>query len=408
MKKVFTDQETVKIAYQAWPKILRKIKKEAPSASSGMSSFPISDNKNSGIYRPFVSIGTCGCVHHLQGGCSMCSYVIRKPHHKLKESQIKKSIDQVIKYYIKANSVNKDRYYLGVGTGGSFWDPTELSINLRKYFYEQFKKATPPGVKGVFMLESRLEFVNQEAIDEAKEILGENFLIVLGYGLESTNFVIREASVHKRLPTNWQEKIKLLTDNNIFSISHIIVKPPFLSEAEAIDDVVRSVNEVFNKQYSQSVIVMVMAVKKNSAIEILANSGEYTLPSIWSIIEIIKRLGPQTCRRVTINGLAWTSEQEKVLIQKRNKETFVRGCKKCSKVLMPHLLSLKEPNSLEQLNTVIELAERMDCECKANYYQERNNESLYKNLNQRIIKGLDSLSRKTTNQSLEKLINERL
>jgi hypothetical protein len=56
----------------------------------------------------------------------------------------------------------------------------------------------------------------------------------------------------------------------------------------------------------------------------------------------------------------------------------------------------------------MELAEKMVCDCKAKYYQEKNNEPLYENFNQRIIKGLDNLSRITTNQSLEKLINEKL
>lgn len=337
----------------------------------------------------------------------MCAFSVRCAGSDLDEAVLKRDIDRAIEYYKQENTGNKDRYFFGFSTGGSFFDPGEIPESIRLYFYEHLKNILPEKMPAVLVLESRLEFINEDVLMELRNSLGDNFLVSLGYGLESTDELVREACVNKRLPDNWTEKIELLKAHNILLKAHLMVKPPFLGEEEAVQDVVRSVRQVFDREYAWSVVIMVMSVHKNSAVDILASNGLYSLPSIWSIINIIKALGPEICHRVTLNGLAWNKKQWDTDNQ-ASYPRLVRGCSQCSGILIPKLLNFKEPNSPAEWRDLMEAAAKVSCECKKSYNNRDNTRILSDDMSLRILSGLDKLSLITNNKNLSQLLNEEI
>ena len=375
------NSEVIKFGNKNWPPILKAIKENAGYERASFTPLYISKKND-----PFVSLTGSGCSFHERGGCTMCGYRIRnKKNNRVDYADIADRTKKAMRYFENANKVNEKRpyYFYGIGTGGSFFDPAEIPLKLRKYIYREIRRITPKGKIGILNVISRLEYVNDEVLNEARELLGNKFSVIIGYGLESTNELIREACVNKNMPGDWQAKIDLMKRHKVLVHTHILVKPPFLTEEEAVFDAVKSVKEVFARKLSYHVVLMVMRLMPHTAVAELNKRGRYDLPSIWSVIEIVKKLGPDICRNITLNGLIWTENE-------RETDALpgaVRGCRVCTPALLPRLIEFKSPNA-KQWSDMMKTAESIHCDCKKEYYVKFNRRQLFKDFDRRIIDGI--------------------
>lgn len=393
MKKI-SSYDLISIAHQAWPKILNEYKKNKRNINFGMQPIAIGARikKNNSHYDKtecrWIMIKGRGCWHHKRGGCTICSYRFRDEG--LPEENISKMLKEGIAHLVDVNRDQKEKIF-GIATGGSFFDEVEVPLKERKLVYDKLRKISEKGEKIKLIVESRLEFLTDEIFEEAREALGPNVRLIIGYGLESTNPVIREAILNKMLPPDWVEKTNLVKRNGGGLFANILFKPPFLTEEEAINDVVRSVRETYKLRLAKSIVIMVMSVAKGTIVEYLYSKERYELPSIWSVVRIIKELGPEVCEITSFNGLAWTTDQYDKQKKGQAENGLVTGCEECNSVLLPKLLNFKAPNLKKEWEDLINSAETLNCRCKKEY-NNRHEEKYNISLNERVYSEIDKLS----------------
>lgn len=386
---------TIKIAKVFLPKLMRKIRKadNRQSDDRGWIYFNLLPRSNKDKRRyPFVGINTVGCSHTKNGGCTMCHYKPRNNSRPIGNLQLKKNIDEAINFLEKANKEFDDGVYL-ITTGGSFFDDNEIPAKLRNYIFNRIKKNVARNKRMLFATESRLEFISKNKLIEMRNILGDEMCIEIGFGIESTKPLIREGCINKGFPNDFEDKISLLKKYKIVRTAHVLVKPPFISEIEAIEDAVKSVQDIFKRGWGEKVILMTMNSRPHTLIGELESKGRYRLPSIWTTIEIIKRLGPEICKNMMFHGFLVSRYAD-------NNDPIknVIGCRQCNSVIMPKLLRFKKP-TYAMWRDLIATGESINCLCKADWLQ-RIQKRPQSSLEKRILHHFDILSREYFGKSL--------
>lgn len=210
-----------------------------------------------------------------------------------------------------------------------------------------------------FITESRLEFINEEKLKEMRAIIGNDVDVEVGFGIESMNRLIREGVINKHLPDDYKEKIALLRKYNVKVAGHIIIKPPLLTEGEAIEDAVNGIREMFSNNLADIGIIMTMNKKPATLIGKLIEEGKYKLPSIWTTVEIMKRIGPELALKCGFFGFSVADE--------KNVE-ITNGCNQCRDEIFERLINYS-PNN-DAYNNLMQAADKMDCPCKRNWQKE--------------------------------------
>ena len=107
----------------------------------------------------------------------------------------------------------------------------------------------------------------------------------IAIGLETTNDEIRNKCLNKDFTlSDYLEAINKCR-GVCKTITYLLIKPPFLSEGRAIQDIQESIVFLSNKNIS-NINVTAIAVQPNTLLEFLYNHNLYRPPWLWSIIEI--------------------------------------------------------------------------------------------------------------------------
>ncbi|MFW5936304.1 MAG: archaeosine biosynthesis radical SAM protein RaSEA, partial [Candidatus Hadarchaeota archaeon] len=164
-------------------------------------------------------------------------------------------------------------------TSGSFFDEREVPSNVREYIYQ---KVVDNGVKKL-SVESRPEFVTRE------KLVDQEVVLEVGIGLETSNDFIREHCINKGFTfEDFKKAASLLKEENVLIKVYLLLKPPFLSEKEAINDAISSALHV--KEYADMVSVNPTNIPSKTYIEVLWKRGMYRPPWLWSMIEVVNRI----------------------------------------------------------------------------------------------------------------------
>jgi radical SAM enzyme (TIGR01210 family) len=134
-----------------------------------------------------------------------------------------------------------------------------------------------------------------------------------------------------------------LKDLGIGVKTYLLVKPPFLSEREAILDAVNSAKVVAD--YTQTISFNPVNVQKYTLVEKLWRNGEYRTPWLWSVVEVLRQSHKLKGVRLMSSPTAGGTK----------KGAF--NCGKCDK----EVLQAIEKFSLTQ---DISYLDAPDCECK--------------------------------------------
>jgi radical SAM enzyme (TIGR01210 family) len=174
---------------------------------------------------------------------------------------------------------------------------------------------------GVSLLtvESLPQFVTEARLLPVLDALGDVKLDI-GLGLQSAHPQVREYCVNTSVDNNSYERaVKLLQRHGVQIKTYIMLKPPFLTENEAIADALQSI-DYCNSLGSPYVTLCPTSVSPNTLVWDLMKAGKYHSLNLWSIVDTAIR-APQevTLRIVGINlrGANFVS-------------TFPDSCPKCS------------------------------------------------------------------------------
>lgn len=241
------------------------------------------------IDRIMVVLRANGCEHYKKtGGCSMCSHFNGTPIHKVTDKNYIAQWNSVIDGSAiekKGFKFNLNDYpVLCLYNLGSLFNKNEISSSVIQYIFKSLNDYK--NVKKV-IVESRAEYVTEEAIKNIKDVY--TGVVEVGIGVESTNKTIRELCHHKGIDDSKiiRNSIKILHDYGFKALAYVNFKPVFLTEKEAVDDAIHTAVDCFNMGFD-AVSIEPTSLQDFSLANYLYEMGEYRVPWLWSIEEIVE------------------------------------------------------------------------------------------------------------------------
>lgn len=329
------------------------------------------------------------------GGCTMCNYSDRTG---IKANFIITTFQNLI--LDELISLNKNYDKLKFYINGSFFNDNELSFDVAISFINLLKDHLH---LSKVCVESRPEFVNYNKLN--KYILSTGLQFEICFGIESTNDVIRNVCFNKGVDI--ENFYTLLNDiNALCDIKvYLLVKPPFLTEKQAIEDVVNSVNELLRHGVT-NISFTPIAIQSNTILEFMLQEKLYRPVWIWSLIEINTRLKNVLLQypNIHLSGLDYYPEPILSLF----------NCEKCTSDLLNILkrnrnLTWEEIDDNLKCNCYYKWKMEIESDkpsCSINNQIENVNELLNKNLQrtEQISKSIKSLNQVDLLTDIAKLL----
>lgn len=222
-----------------------------------------------------IIIQTTGCrwAHH--SGCTMCGYFRDSLPEGIDETQVMSQIDTALERYAGESIIK-------IFTSGSFLDSKEISFDTQQKILKEIAKRTD--VKKI-SIESRPEYVTDQIEELAQTI--KPIALEVSIGLESANDHVLKKSINKGFLFNdWLKAAKCIDEHNLNLKTYILIKPPFLTEREAIEDCVKSAEKILD--LSTIISFNPVNIHSYTVVEWLWKRGEYQPPWLWSVLSILK------------------------------------------------------------------------------------------------------------------------
>ncbi len=271
-----------------------------------------------------VILRTRGCGWALKGGCSMCGYINDAAKKRVEGEDILHQFNEVMGHFSGEKIVK-------IFTSGSFLDEEEMPRAVQDKILETLDKRAEK-----IIVETRPEFVGSERLKGIKKL-------EIALGLESANDFVLENSINKDFGLeDYIRAAKILNNRGIGVKTYLLIKPPFLSEKEAIVDAVKSAETIAN--HTQSISFNPVNVQKFTLVEKLWRNGEYRTPWLWSVVEVLRQ----------------TSKQKEVrLMSFPTAGGTKRGAHNCRKCDADVLNAIKEFSLTQDISFLDELS----CDC---------------------------------------------
>jgi radical SAM enzyme (TIGR01210 family) len=107
-------------------------------------------------------------------------------------------------------------------------------------------------------------------------------------GLETSSDVIRKQSINKGFSfRNFADAAIAARENGATVKSYLMLKPLFLSEKEALEDIVQTVRDA--AEYTDTFSINLCNVQRGTYVEYLWDRKQYRPPWLWSIVDILQR-----------------------------------------------------------------------------------------------------------------------
>ena len=286
--------------------------------------------------RAFVLIlKTRGCYWADVKGCSMCGYSKDTLGRSATPRELARQLEEALARY-------RGEPYVKVYTSGSFLDDREVDEASRRSIVGAFS-----GRARRFLFETLPEFAIPSVLTPlAAAFAGE---IEVALGLETTDPTVLARYVHKSTgPQEYLEAADRIRALNLRTKAYLLLKPPYLTEAEAVDDVVRSVGEA--APHFDTLSVNPVHIQNGTVVEWLYHRRRYRPPWLWSVVEAL-RLGAE-------------HRGESRLVSFPTAGGLPRGphnCRSCDH----RVLAAIEEASLAQEFSVLEA---LDCACRAEWH----------------------------------------
>lgn len=213
---------------------------------------------------------TRGCYRTYTSGCSMCGYYT-DTNPQIKKEDIKDQLDEAISNYEGQDIVK-------IYTSGSFLDSDEIDEETRLQILDSFDAEK-------IVIETRPEFVEREHVKKLSQTVDE---LEIALGLESANDFVLENCINKGFTFNdYKKSIDKISD--LVSVrTYLLLKPPFLTEKEAIKDLIDSIEKI-SKQ-TDIISINPVNIQRGTLLEELWHRKLYSPPWLWSIIEVLRSI----------------------------------------------------------------------------------------------------------------------
>jgi len=219
-----------------------------------------------------VILRSRGCGWSKESGCLMCGYN--------QDSLDTITGTDLISQFGKAMEKHAGQPFIKIYTSGSFLDPGEIEPKARDSILGL------AGQKASHVLvESRPEFVSQANLDAA---LAHVKTLEVAIGLETANDDVRSRCINKGFAfKNFERACKTVADAGASVRTYLLLKPPYMTEGDAIADTLGSIERA--GKMSQTISVNPMNVQRGTVVESLWRKKLYRPPWLWSLLSVLER-----------------------------------------------------------------------------------------------------------------------
>lgn len=218
-----------------------------------------------------IVLRTKGCEWLLKSGCTMCGYFGDSHFQEV-------TAENIIAQFEAGLEEREGEQLIKIYTSGSFFDETEVPAAARREILERVGSLT-----GRLSVESQPQILTPENVKEATRHV-ERFEV--GFGMESTQDDVLAYSVNKswRFP-QFEKGARLLQQHGGLVKTYLLLKPAFLTEQEAIDDTLRSIQKA--APISDTLSINPVNVQRHTLVERLHRAGAFRPPWLWSASHVV-------------------------------------------------------------------------------------------------------------------------
>lgn len=288
-----------------------------------------------------IILNSKGCQWGLGlfGGCSMCGYS-NETTEDINATDLVNQTKKAFEIFSKKNF-----QAIKIFNSGSFLDEEEIPIEAQEKIFKMindFDNVTE------IIIESRPEFVTKKSLNRLTNISEKNKQIEIGVGLESSNDFIRINHINKGfLFSDYLKAVKIALKEQVRVKSYLLLKPPFLTEKEAIKDTHQSIIDAI-KAGSKSISINPVNIQTGTLVHDLWRNGLYRSPWFWSVRKVIK----DTWKTINANGM--NHLVDRILCDPSGTGTYrsVHNCYKCNKQFIKSLKDYSINQNLTSLDSV--------------------------------------------------------
>jgi radical SAM enzyme (TIGR01210 family) len=295
--------------------------------------------------RAVLALQTRGCsfLRRPQGGCLHCGLAA--------DGIIADDVDHVSQISRFEQALKRlhcsDCPVLCVYVPGSFLDDDEIDRETRNQIFSIVSKQK--GIRKI-VLESLPQFVTEKKINDLHLYLPDKE-IEIALGLDSQDDQIRRLCINKDFSLKIFEKAcALLKRHEIAFSAFALIKPPFLTEGESIDDAIKTCRYLFDIG-AAAVSIEPNTVQKHTVTWKLYEKNLYRPPWLWSMIEVLQNLPPGFEARV--GGI--------VVYPRAVQSAY--NCSRCSQTVWQ---KLQDFNLCQDKN----IFNGLECDCKIKWREE--------------------------------------
>jgi radical SAM enzyme (TIGR01210 family) len=223
-----------------------------------------------------VILRTAGCSWRR---CTMCGYA--------REGAPSSAEDLIAQFQRALQNLSPEARMIKIYTSGSFLDSREVPLKARDRILDMVQSSDV----GRLVVESRPQYITSESVGALLSHVETEFSI----GLETSNDLIRRHAIDKGF--SFQEFVA--ASHAVHELgglvkAYLLLKPPLLSEAEAVRDAISSAREA--RSYADTLSLNLCNVQRDTLLERLWERGGYRPPWLWSAIEVLREVeGPVIC-----------------------------------------------------------------------------------------------------------------
>ena len=258
------------------------------------------DNTPDGVYESLtIILNTGGCRWARAGGCTMCGYVAESVEGgSVSHEDLMAQIDVCLDYEAdqrgasgsasgekrpashEQDNAEEPAGLIKIYTSGSFLDEREVPAETRQAIAETFAD------RDRIVVESLPDFVELEKIEDFTEQGLETDIAV---GLETATDRVRQDCVNKYFEfSEFERAAAAARDAGAGVKAYLLLKPPFLSESEAVADMKRSVRKCGAVEGCHTVSMNPCNVQRHTMVEDIYHGDGYRPPWLWSVAEVLE------------------------------------------------------------------------------------------------------------------------
>lgn len=220
-----------------------------------------------------VIVRTAGCQWRR---CTMCSFW-QESAADVTQTDILAQLEHALR-----TSLGDEEFILKIFTSGSFLDEREIARETRREIAAMVRDRSE--LKKL-IVETRPEFVSVEKLADFESV--EN--LELAIGLETADDFIRSSYINKGFSfDDYKNAAEIARDCGVTVKTYLLLKPPFVSEKKALEDVIKSAELISER--SSTISLNLCNIQKYTPLEKWWRRGYYRPPWLWSAVEAIKAI----------------------------------------------------------------------------------------------------------------------